>query len=251
MSEAVYDLLRGDGSELELLAAREDGFGNLVRVRRRHDEERAGRRLFKRLQKRVKGGRGKHVDFINDKDPVAVAGGGFVDCFDNHVAHVVNARVRCGVNFEHVHRATLGDLAARCARVRVGRAAGRGRRAVRAMAVDGLRQKPCGRSLADAARARKQVSVMKAFVLDGVSERARDVLLPRDLLEGLRSPLARDDLVGHKKRSAISRQLLSTTPPVVVFSINSMRLPNGSKKEKRVMPGSAGSSLVRTPLRSR
>jgi len=31
------------------------------------------------------------------------------------------------------------------------------------------------------------------------------VLLPRDLLEGLRSPLARDDLVGHKKRSAINR----------------------------------------------
>ena len=38
---------------------------------------------------------------------------------------------------------------------------------------------------------------MQALVLDGVPERARDVLLPRDLLEGLRAPLACDDLVGH------------------------------------------------------
>ena len=55
VSQSVCDLLRRDCAELELLAAREDGFGNLVRVRRRHDEEDARRRLLNRLQKRIEG----------------------------------------------------------------------------------------------------------------------------------------------------------------------------------------------------
>jgi hypothetical protein len=36
-------------------------------------------------------------------------------------------------------------------------------------------------------------------VLDGIAERARDGFLPRHFLEPLRTPLARDDLIRHKK----------------------------------------------------
>ncbi len=38
---------------------------------------------------------------------------------------------------------------------------------------------------------------MEPLVFDGIAERARDVLLPRHLLEGLRAPFACDDLISH------------------------------------------------------
>src|SRR5205085_5694476 len=94
VAQAVCYLLRGDGSELELLAAREDGFGNLVRVRRRHDEEDARGRLFQSLQQGVEGGGREHVDFVNDEDLVAVTRGPDAHGVDDSVAHVVHARVR-------------------------------------------------------------------------------------------------------------------------------------------------------------
>ena len=76
--------------------------------------------------------------------------------------------------------------------------------------VDGLGKQARGRRLPDAARARKEVGVMQALVLDGVAERPRDVLLPRDLLEGLRAPLACDDLVGHCFES--EERLMTSSP---------------------------------------
>src|SRR5699024_6897274 len=47
--QAFGNLRRRDGSELELLAARKYRLGNLMRVRRRHDEEHARRRLLQGL----------------------------------------------------------------------------------------------------------------------------------------------------------------------------------------------------------
>ena len=84
-------LRRGDGAELELLAARKDRLGHLVRVRRRHDEEDARRRLLQRLQKRVEGLGREHVDFVHDEDLIAVARRVDADGVDDRVADVVDA----------------------------------------------------------------------------------------------------------------------------------------------------------------
>ena len=41
--------------------------------------------------------------------------------------------------------------------------------------------------------------MMKALVLDGIRERARDGFLTRHFIESLRTPFARDYLIGHKR----------------------------------------------------
>jgi hypothetical protein len=48
---------------------------------------------------------------------------------------------------------------------------------------------------------------MKPFVLDCVSERTGYLLLPRNFLEGLGAPLARDYLIGHIRLFCLFEQL--------------------------------------------
>ena len=62
------DLVGRQAVEVEALAARMDGFGNLLRVGGAQDEDHMGRRLFEGLQQGVEGRSRQHVDFVNDVD---------------------------------------------------------------------------------------------------------------------------------------------------------------------------------------
>jgi uncharacterized protein HemY len=59
--------------------------------------------------------------------------------------------------------------------------------------VDGLRQDPCGRRLADAAGTAEEVRVGDALGGDRVAQRRGDVRLADDVLEELRAPFPRGD----------------------------------------------------------
>ncbi len=131
------------------------------------------------------------MDFVDDEDLVAVANGTDRQAVDDHVADVVDAGVRRGVDFEHIEIAAFGDFdthVADAARVR-------GRPFV---TVERAGEDAGGRRLADAACAGKHERLGDAAAADRVAERLRDAFLADDLVKPLRTPLAREDLIGHE-----------------------------------------------------
>ena len=185
----------GDRAKLKLLAARKDCLRHFVAFGGGHDEDHARRRLFNRLQQRVEGVVDKHVHFVDDEDLVAVARRSKANRADDRFANVVNAGVRRGVDLLHVNRTAFRNFAARRAGIGVVRAAGRGGRLFRFVAIERFGEQTRGRSFPDAARAGKQIGVMQPLVLDGIAQRARDGLLSRDFFKSLRAPFACDYLI--------------------------------------------------------
>jgi hypothetical protein len=64
-----------DGVETEVLAARADGLGNILRLGGRHHEDDVVRRLLQGLQQRVEGRVGDLMGLVEDVDLVAIARG--------------------------------------------------------------------------------------------------------------------------------------------------------------------------------
>src|SRR5690606_5352057 len=102
----------------------------------------------------------------------------------------VDRVVRGAVDLDEVGAAAGADLAARRAgAARLGRGA--------LLAVEGAGERPGGGGLPDPARAGEQEGVVDATAGDGVAQRAGDVLLPHDLVEGRRAVLPCDGEVRH------------------------------------------------------
>ena len=190
VGEAARDLVVREAAEVEALAARQDRRGDLVPLGRREDEDGVRRRLLERLQERLERGRRDRVDLVDDEDLPAVARRRVGHDLDE-VARLVDLAVRGAVDLERVERAALEDLDAR----RAGAARRRGR-AVRRVAVDGRGQEARRRGLADAARPREEVRVREPVGRDGVRQGADDLLLPDDVRERARPPLAGEGDVG-------------------------------------------------------
>ena len=188
-SQRVADFREGERAEMKMLRAGADGIGQILGLRRGHNEDDFIGRLLERFQKRVRGFRGEHVRFVEEDDLVAPAGGRVA----HHVAqlaHLVDAAIGGGVNFEHVEGIARGDFAASVALIARFR-----RRAVHA--IQGLGQDAGRGRFADAARARKDIGVRDAPLADRVLQRARDVLLAHNFRKRERAPFPRDDLVAH------------------------------------------------------
>ncbi len=198
-AELVGDWLEPDRLQLEDLRARLDGRGHLLDLGRRHHEHDVRRGLLDRLEERVEGRVRQAMDFVDDEDLVAVAGGRDAEAGDDNLADLVDLGVGRGVDLEHVHVAPLGDFDAG-----VADAAGvRGRPLV---AVQSACEDAGGRRLADAARAGKHERLGDAPGGDGVAQRLRDAALADHVLEPLRTPFARQDLVcGHVSVSKVER----------------------------------------------
>ena len=130
------------------------------------------------------------MHLVDDEHLVAVPDGDDAEAGYDHFADVVDTGVRGGVNFEDVDVAPFGDLDAGVALT-----AGIGRRPLDA--VQRARQDARRRRLADAAGPGEHESLRQASARQRVPQRARDRLLSDDIVEPLRPPLARDDLVGH------------------------------------------------------
>ena len=76
--------------QVKALAAGKDCNRDFANFCRGKDEFHMGRRLFKRLEKRVEGVRRQHVDFVDDVDFVAGRGGAVVHGID-YFADVADA----------------------------------------------------------------------------------------------------------------------------------------------------------------
>jgi hypothetical protein len=94
------------------------------------------------------------------------------------------------------------------------------------MTIEGLCQQPRRGGFTDAARAGKNIGVMKALMLNGIAQCASDGFLPGNLCESLRAPFACDYLIGHKK----TERSESASPRVGIF------LPEFSTIKRRLYP---------------
>src|SRR5207253_1442493 len=96
-----------DSREVEPLAARQDGDGDLVHLGGGEDELDVRRRLLKGLQQGVEGLLGEHVDFVDDVDLVARPGGAVLNVGPD-VAHLVDPAVAGGQDGVAVGRRGIG-----------------------------------------------------------------------------------------------------------------------------------------------
>src|SRR2546427_8882524 len=107
-------------------------------------------------------------------------------------ANLVDAAIRCRVNFNHVNSIPSANL-----RTRVASAARFRHRLIRGPAIQGHSQNAGHRCLANPAVPAKDVAVRRPPLLNGILERAGNMLLPDYLGEFLRTVLTRQDLIAH------------------------------------------------------
>ncbi len=190
---------------MKMLRARADGVGEIFRLGRGHDEDNFVGRLLESLQQRVRCFIGEHVRFVEDHHFVAAARGRVA----HHLAqfaNLVDAAVGSRVDFDHVEGISQADFAAGVALVARFRGGALG-------AVERLGQNARRGCFAHAARAGKNVGVRHASGLNGIGERARDVLLADNVGKRLRPPFSRDDLVAHTVEAEVSKILAISPRP--------------------------------------
>src|SRR5262249_60932587 len=94
--EVLHQQIGIDAAQIEALAARQNGDGDLANFRRREDELGVRRRLLQRLEQRVEGLRGEHVNFVENVDLVARADRRIADRVID-LTYVVDAVMRRGI----------------------------------------------------------------------------------------------------------------------------------------------------------
>ena len=105
------NFLESERAKLKKLRARFDRLDQILGARGGQNENDALGRLFESFQQRVRGFVGQLMRFVEDHDFVA-AGGGRVAHHLAQFANLIDAAVRCGVDFENVERGSGGDFAA-------------------------------------------------------------------------------------------------------------------------------------------
>ena len=156
-------------------------------------------RLFQRLQQRIEGGVGDLVRLVEDVDLEAVARRTIARGLAQ-LANLVDAAIGGRVDLDHVHRVAGANLDAGIAH-----AARLGHGMVLRPAIQRHRQNARDGGLADAAMPAEDVAVGDALLLDGILQRAGDVLLPDHVGELLWTVFARQNLVTHGRENSIIR----------------------------------------------
>ena len=223
--EMTGELVLGDAPEIEALAARNHCYRNLAGLGGGEDEFDVLRGFFQGLQKRVEGVGRQHVDFVDDIDLVARAGGAITHPFDQ-LAHVVDAGAAGRVHFQNVRVAPFGDGDA----IGAGSAGRRcwAARAIGAGAVERQGNDPRRCRLTHPAHAGQQPGMGQAVGGDGIGEGAHQGVLADHLGEGLGSVFAGQHLIGRTGRrplGAAAGTLAGRFLVVVVHALDPGRRP--------------------------
>ncbi len=191
------DVVEAHRMKAEVLAARADRLGNVLRLRRGHHEDDVAGRLLQRLQQRIKRGIGDLVRLVEDVNLEAIARraitGGLAQ-----LANLVDATVGGGVNLDDIHRVAGSNLAAGIAH-----AARLRHRMVLRLAIQRHGENAGDRRLADTTVSAEDVAVRDPSLLNGVLQGSGDVLLPDDVGEFLRPVFARQDLITHGRKTRL------------------------------------------------
>ena len=186
--QPLHDQVGRDRLQIETLTTRNDRRQHLLRIGRRKDKLHVRRRLLQRLEQSIERLRRKHVHFVDDVDLEFPLRRCVADRV-TEVAHLVDAVVRGTIDLHHVEMRPLRDRDARRIvdiKVCLGPVG----------AIERLRENARRRSLARATRPDEKISMGDATAVDGIGQRAHHVILTDEVGEGLRPPLARDNLIG-------------------------------------------------------
>ena len=179
--------------QVEALAAGEHGYGYLADLRGCKDELGVRRRFLQRLEKRVEGASGEHVDFVDNEDPVA-AQRRAVACLADEFTCVVDAGMGGSIDLNDIDMPGFSDAYAGPAG-----AAGVEGRPVPVLVPDAI-QRPSDdsgcRRLADTADAGQHESVRDPLGFEGISKRAHEAFLPDQRIESQGTVLSGQDFVG-------------------------------------------------------
>ena len=181
-----------DAAQIEPLTARENRDRHFADFRRRENELHMARRLFERLQQRIKRALREHVNFVDDEDFGAGNERHVLRAFDD-LADVVDAGVRRRVHFEHVRVAPFHDLSAMTAKPRHidQRFVDTG-----SFIVQGARQDAGCRCFANAAHAGQHVALRDTARREGVLQRRHHRVLADQVFEGFWAVFAREHDIG-------------------------------------------------------
>ena len=170
-----------DPAQIEALAARQHRDRHLSDFGGGEHEFGVLRRLFQRLQEGVERRRRQHVDFVDDVDLVAGAGRRVAHAVVD-LAHVVDAGMRGGVHFQHVHVPAFHDRLAMHAEHR--HVDGRPlHRAVGQFVIQRAGENPRRGGLADAAHAGQDPGLRNPPGLERVGDGAHHGLLADQIVE--------------------------------------------------------------------
>ena len=109
LAHAVDQIVEIHRAKAEVLAARRDGGGNLVRFRGAENKHRPLRRLLDGLKQRVKSFAGDLVRFVDNENFVAVARRLIAHVLAQ-LAHFIDAAIRRRIDFDNVRRTSRGDF---------------------------------------------------------------------------------------------------------------------------------------------
>ena len=185
--QIVRKALRRDAPEAVALAAGKDRRGDLLKLGRRKNEHQVLGRLFDNLQKGVEGGEGEHMHLVDDVDAFPGNRGGKHSLLPQ-VAHVVDTGIGGRIQLDDIQDASVVDAAAIAALVA-------GVAVYGVFAVHGLGQNPGTGGFARPARADEDVGVGKMPAADLGLQGLGNMLLPDDLVKGLRTPLSVERLI--------------------------------------------------------
>src|SRR6266850_5534900 len=160
LAKMLNDERHRNATQIKALATRKDGGKHLFRLGGGKHELYMSRGLFQRLEKRIEGFFGEHVNFVNDVDLKPRTGrrvfGGFAQLTD-----FIDTAIARAVDFENIERTSFGDfLAARVVVVEIDFGA--------AGAIEAFGEDARDGGLARAARPAKQIGMGDPALLDGV-----------------------------------------------------------------------------------
>ncbi len=186
----VDDMFRGHSLEVELQAAGQHGYRQLLGIRRGQQELDVLRGLFQGFQEGVEGLIGEHVYLVNQVHLETAPGRRILDVV-GQLPHIVHPGTGGGVNLNQVNKPAVQDfLATGALTAGVGRNAG--------FTVQTAGQQSADRGLAHAPGAGEKVSMMKPVMFKRVHQRLQHMLLPHHVLEASRAPFTGEYLITHR-----------------------------------------------------
>ncbi len=190
--QLANNLFEPDRVKAEVLAARSDCLRDIFRLGGRHHEDDVPGRLLQRLQQGIEGRIGDLVGLVENPDLVTIASRTIARRIAQF-ANLINSAIRGRIDLDDVDRIARPNLGARLAN-----SAGLRHRMIFRAAVQRHRQNSGDRSFAYAAVAAEDVPVRNPLLLNGIFQRASDVVLPNHIGELLWTVFSGKDLIAHR-----------------------------------------------------
>ena len=197
--QVPFQRFEWDAAKIKPLAAAQDCGQHPLGIGGGQHKHHPRWRFFEGLEQGVEGGGREHVALVDHVDLPAGLHRCKAGAFDQ-LSDVVDAGVGGGVNLDHIEGVARGDA---CTELTA--AAGLGRGAAAADAVERAGQDPGARGFASAAGPAQQVSRSNPAAGQGVAERGCNRFLADQLVETLRPVLVMQGLVGLSHRQRLGR----------------------------------------------